>query len=155
MCTPRVWVYYYLWLLTGGVIINADRIPGVFAILKSQRVSGIWGRNEISWQVIHSIIVSHFKELFFRCHCSVEVSKRIKNLGVKTKSGHRYETQLPCLSRSVHFSISAIWARHPMLYFNIPRTKKCSIAMCYQSVYENLHKGELSISDFGKKKVGI
>ena len=36
-----------------------------------------------------------------------------------------------CFSQLVLFSISAIWGRHPMLYFNIPRTKKCSIAMCY------------------------
>ena len=35
-----------------------------------------------------------------------------------------------CFSQLVLFSISAIWGRHPMLYFNIPRTKKCSKAMC-------------------------
>ena len=70
--------------------IYADRIPGVLARLRSQRVLGIWGRNKISSQVPCLIIVPHFKELFFRCHCHVEVSKCIKNLGVKTKSGHRY-----------------------------------------------------------------
>ena len=36
-----------------------------------------------------------------------------------------------CDSQLVFFSIKAVWARHPMLYFKIPRTKKCSIAMCY------------------------
>ena len=35
-----------------------------------------------------------------------------------------------CDSQLVFFSIKAVWARHPMLYFRIPRTKKCSIAMC-------------------------
>merc|ERR1712223_63463 len=37
-----------------------------------------------------------------------------------------------CDSQLVFFSIKAVWARHPMLYFKIPRTKKCSIAMCYR-----------------------
>ena len=36
-----------------------------------------------------------------------------------------------CDSQLVFFSIKAIWGRHPMLYFKIPRTKKCSKAMCY------------------------
>merc|ERR1712240_801726 len=36
-------------------------------------------------------------------------------------------------SQSDLFSIRSFWGRHPMLYFNIPRTKKCSIAMCYVS----------------------
>ena len=38
-----------------------------------------------------------------------------------------------CFSQLVLFSISAIWGRHPMLYFKIPRTKKCSIAMCQRT----------------------
>ena len=79
-------------------VIYADRIQGVLARLRSQRVLGIWGRNKISSQVPFSIIVPHFTELFFRCHCNGEVPKCIKNLGVKTKSGHMYETQLLCLS---------------------------------------------------------
>ena len=33
-------------------------------------------------------------------------------------------------SQSDLFSIGSFWGRHPMLYFNIPRTEKCSIAMC-------------------------
>ena len=66
-------------------VIYADRIPGVLARLRSQRVLGIWGRNKISSQVPCLIIVPHFKEWFFRCHCHVEVSKCIKNLGLKTK----------------------------------------------------------------------
>ena len=49
--------------------------PGAIAILRSQRVSGILGRNEISSQVINWAIVPLFKEFFFRCHCSIEVSK--------------------------------------------------------------------------------
>ena len=36
-----------------------------------------------------------------------------------------------CDSQLLFFSIKAIWGRHPMLYFKIQRTKKCSIAMCY------------------------
>ena len=66
--------------------------------IEVQRASGIWGSNEISPQVIHSIIVPYFKEFLFRRHYSIEVTKRIKNLGVKTKSGHRFETQMLYLS---------------------------------------------------------
>merc|ERR1712240_86390 len=36
-------------------------------------------------------------------------------------------------SQSDLFSIGSFWGCHPMLYFNIPRTEKCSIAMCYVS----------------------
>ena len=50
--------------------------------IEVQRASGIWGSNEISPQVIHSIIVPYFKEFLFRRHCSIEVATRIKNLGV-------------------------------------------------------------------------
>ena len=48
------------------------------------------------------------QRFIYRCHCSVEVSKRIKNLGVKTKSGHRYETQLLCLQVLLQVSTSVL-----------------------------------------------
>ena len=80
-------------LIERNAIVKLFKFPGAIAILRSKRVSGILGRSEIRWQVINSTIVPLFKEFFFRCHCSIEVSKRIKNLGVKAKAGRRYEIQ--------------------------------------------------------------
>ena len=75
-----------IWVKSEKLLAHSTFEPGP----EQTRVLGIWGRNKISSQVPCSINVPHFKELFFRCHCNVEVLKCIKNLGVKTKSGHRY-----------------------------------------------------------------
>ena len=97
-----------------AMILESSRY--FLARLRSQRVLGIWGRSKISSQVPCLIIVPQFKEWFFRCHCHVEVSKCIKNLGVKTKSGHRFETQLFYLSWKK--SSSGVLVRRPCLQCN-------------------------------------